>query len=107
MLDPARLGHSLTVFVGVKLLHLNTRIAQGFVEAVRRIPEVIECYNVSGQNDYLLKVHAPSMAHYREFVLDTLGGLEGVGGIESTFVMEEVKEHQGVYIPPAAMKQRL
>ena len=50
------------------------------------------------RNDYLLKVYIPSMAHYREFVLQTLGGIEGVGGIESTFVMQEVKENRGINI---------
>ena len=98
VLDPHHLGMRLMVFVGVKLLHLNTQLAQGFVRAVRAIPEVVECYNVSGANDYLLKVYAPSMAHYREFVLEKLGGIEGVGGIESTFVMEEVKENRGIHV---------
>ena len=98
VLDPTSLGHALCVFIGVKLNHINAAVADSFVRAVRKIPDVVECYNVSGRNDYLLKVYTPSMAHYREFVLQTLGGIEGVGGIESTFVMQEVKENRGINI---------
>jgi len=55
------------------------------------IPEVMECYNIAGKSDYLLKIHAPNMRYYREFVLEVLGRIPSVGHVESIFVMEEAK----------------
>ena len=57
-----------------------------------------ECYNTSGQYDYLLKVRARDMKEYQEFILNKLGTIESVGSIESTFVMSEVKMNYGINI---------
>ena len=62
------------------------------------IPEVTECYNISGKFDYFLKVHAPDMKYYQQFVLNVLGQFEHLGSLESVFVMEEIKLHYGVNI---------
>jgi len=59
---------------------------------------VTECYNISGHYDYLLKVHSPDMKYYQEFILNTLGQLSMLGSLESTFVMEEVKNAFGIVI---------
>ena len=63
-----------------------------------RIPEVTECYNTSGNYDYLLKVRAENMKQYQEFVLNKLGTIENLGSLESTFVMSEVKQEYGIHI---------
>jgi Lrp/AsnC family leucine-responsive transcriptional regulator len=73
-------------------------MAQQFTEAVRDIPEVTECYNISGKFDYLLKIHSPNMKYYQEFILNVLGKLPMLGSLESTFVMEEIKHQYGVVI---------
>ncbi|MCR4922317.1 MAG: Lrp/AsnC family transcriptional regulator [Bacteroidaceae bacterium] len=91
VVDPEKMGLGLLVFCKVKLKQINTAIAEAFVSRVRFIPEVIECYNISGAYDYLLKVRARDMKHYQEFVLTKLGDIDSVGAIESTFVMSEVK----------------
>ena len=57
-----------------------------------------ECYNVSGNFDYLLKVHSPNMKQYQQFLLNDLGSIESVGDIESTFVMDEVKHEYGIHL---------
>ena len=57
----------------------------------------VECYNISGNYDYLLKVHATDMRAYQSFVINTLGGIESLGSIESTFVMDEIKQSYGLY----------
>ena len=98
ILDPEKLGLGLQVFCKVKLKQINHEIADSFVRRIMRIPEVTECYNISGHYDYLLKVHSPSMKYYQEFVLNVLGQLPMLGSLESTFVMEEVKHQFGVVI---------
>ena len=98
VLDPEKLNQGLVVFCKVKLKQINHDVADVFMHRIQRIPEVTECYNTSGQYDYLLKVRAQDMRQYQEFVLNKLGTIESVGSIESTFVMSEVKQNYGINI---------
>ena len=98
VLDPDKLNQSLMVICMVKLQQINNSIAQRFTAEINKLPEVIECYNTSGNYDYMLKVRSSDMKHYQEFVLNKLGVIENVGSIESTFVMSEVKQNNGINI---------
>ena len=98
VLDPEKMGQGLLVFCKVKLQQINHEIAETFTRRIQRIPEVTECYNISGSHDYLLKVRTRDMKQYQEFILNKLGNLENVGAIESTFVMSEVKQSYGINI---------
>ena len=96
VLDPEKLGQGLLVFCKVRLKQINREIAEVFHHRVQRIPEVTECYNTSGNYDYLLKVRVQDMNDYQEFILNKLGTIESVGSIESTFVISEVKQTHGI-----------
>ncbi|MCD8302287.1 MAG: Lrp/AsnC family transcriptional regulator [Prevotellaceae bacterium] len=96
VLDAQKLNQGFVVFCNVKLRRINRDIATDFVEHVRDIPQVVECYNVSGNYDFLLKVRARDMKQYQEFLLNVLGAIESVGHIESTFVMKEEKMEYGI-----------
>ena len=98
VLNAEKCGQGLLVFCKVKLKQINHQIADAFVRRIQRIPEVTECYNTSGAYDYLLKVRAHDMKHYQEFVLNKLGEIESLASIESTFVMDEVKQTYGLNI---------
>lgn len=98
LLDPDKLGQGFTVFCSVKMKRIGKDIAEHFAAAMRDIPEVRECYNISGSYDYLLKIQVPNMKRYQEFVLDVLGQLPELGSLESTFVMDELKHEHGVHI---------
>ena len=98
VLDPEKMGQGLLVFCKVKLKQMNREIAEAFVRRIQRIPEVTECYNTSGEYDYLLKIRACDMKQYQEFVLNKLGAIESLGSLESTFVMAEVKNDHGINI---------
>ena len=98
ILDPEKLGQGLQVFCKVKLKQINHEIADSFARRIQRIPEVTECYNTSGNYDYLLKVRARDMKQYQEFVLNKLGEIEELSSIESTFVMSEVKQNYGIHL---------
>ena len=93
VLDAEKLNQGFVVFCSVKLRRLNRDIAAEFTRIIQDIPEVTECYNISGSYDYLLKIHAPNMKYYQEFILNVLGTIDSLGSLESTFVMAEVK-HQ-------------
>ena len=57
-------------------------IANDFVNRVKDIPEVAECYNISGDFDYLLKIYAPDMQYYNNFLINTLGTIDSLGSVE-------------------------
>ena len=98
VLDAGKLDRGFVVFCNVKLRRMNRDIAEEFARIVQDIPEVTECYNISGGFDYLLKIHAPDMKYYQEFILNVLGTVESLGSIESMFVMDEVKHVYGIHI---------
>jgi Transcriptional regulators len=96
VLDAEKLHRGFTVFCNVKLRRLNTQIAMDFIEKIMNIPEVTECYNTSGNFDYMLKINASDMKTYQEFLINTLGTIDSLGSIESTFVMDTVKHVYGI-----------
>ena len=96
VLDAEKLNQGFIVFCSVKLSKLNRDIAAEFTKIVQDIPEVTECYNISGSYDYLLKIHAPNMKYYQDFILNVLGSIDSLGSLTSTFVMDEVKHNYGI-----------
>jgi len=98
VLDAEKLDRGFVVFCSVKMRRIGREIAEDFARVVRSIPEVTECYNISGSYDYLLKIHAPNMKYYQEFVLNILGNIDHLGSLESTFVMDEIKHDFGLHI---------
>ena len=98
VLDADKLNQGFVVFCNVKLRRMNKDIAMEFTRIIQNIPEVTECYNISGSYDYLLKIHAPNMKYYQEFIINVLGTIHSLGSLESMFVMDEVKHDYGLHI---------
>ena len=98
ILDAAKLNKGFAVFCSVKLRRLNSEMALDFCRMIKDIPEVTECYNISGSFDYLLRIQAPDMKYYQQFLLNVIGRHDNISSIESTFVMEEVKHEYGVSV---------
>lgn len=98
VLDADKLNQGFVVFCNVKLRRMNKDIAMEFTRIIQNIPEVTECYNISGSYDYLLKIHAPNMKYYQEFIINVLGTINSLGSLESMFVMDEVKHDYGLHI---------
>lgn len=98
ILDANKLDRGFTVFCSVKLRQLNTEKANAFTSMVRGIPEVTECYNISGSFDYMLRIQSPDMHYYQRFLLDVLGMHDNIASLESTFVMEEIKHEYSVSV---------
>ncbi len=91
ILDPEKLNRGLMVFCNIALKEHTREIGNQFVKDILSLDEVIECYNISGDYDFLLKVLVKDMKHYQNFVLNHLGGLQNIGSAHSTFVMGEIK----------------
>ena len=98
ILDANKLNKGFAVFCSVKLRRLNSEMALDFCRMVKEIPEVTECYNISGSFDYLLRIQAPDMRYYQQFLLNVIGRHDNIASIESTFVMEEVKHEYSVSV---------
>lgn len=82
---------SFVAFCYIKMKQHTFDNATTFMEAVQRLDEVGECYNISGDYDFVMKVYVSSMKEYQQFVLRILGELDCIGGLSSSFVMGEVK----------------
>ena len=91
LLDPARLGAGLMVFVEVLLDRTTPHVFEAFKAAVQVRPEIMECHMVAGGFDYLLKTRMADMAAYRDFAGNALWQLPGVRETRTYAVMEEVK----------------
>ncbi|WP_185268200.1 Lrp/AsnC family transcriptional regulator [Halopseudomonas xiamenensis] len=91
LLDPHKLGLTLTAFVMIGMdRHTPDRFA-GFEETIRKCPEVLSCSLVTGMDaDYQLRVVVPDMDHYQQFLLGTLTRIEGVSSVRSSFVLNQV-----------------
>ena len=100
MLDPAALDRALVVFVQIRLNRTSQDIFEQFTAAALDLPEVQECYLVSGNFDYLIKARVADMNAYRDLLGETLLTLPGVQESTSYVVMEQVKESLMLPVPP-------
>ena len=91
VLDQRAVGLPVSAFVFIKLDRQRQEALERFAQTVRRWPEVLECYLMTGAQDYLLRVVVPDLDAYQHFVKQKLTRLEGIASIESSFALEQVK----------------
>ena len=96
VLDVDKLNQGFIVYCNVKLKRINRDIVNDFITQINAIPQVTECYNISGSFDYLLKIQVHDMKSYQDFVFNTLGTIESLGSVQSSFVMNEIKNNYGL-----------
>lgn len=97
LLDPEKLGYSITVWAMMSLTLHQDQPIETFRNRVMEIPEVVECYNVSGEFDFLLKVLVADIRAYESLMRETLSRIEGVRQLQSSFVLGVTK--QTTHIP--------
>ena len=98
VLNAEMLNQGFVVYCHVKMNRLSKDIATDFTERISKIPEVTECYKVSGHCEYLLAIQSPNMKYYQEFVLNVLGTIDNLASLESTFVMDTIKHEYGITV---------
>lgn len=91
LLKPEKVGKAFMVFTQIKLVQHTKSNVLKFEAEVVKLPEVLECYHVSGEYDYILKILVKDMESYREFMLTKLTSLEHIGSTQSTFIISSVK----------------
>ena len=87
IVNPTELGFDLTAFVLIEMEKQNNALQDGFERLMNRIPNVMSCYEISGDYDFLLLVHAKNMAEYHRFTRDNLTYDNNVRRFKSQFVM--------------------
>jgi DNA-binding Lrp family transcriptional regulator len=92
ILDAAKLGKKLMVICHVSLREHNKIAGSKFIKSIMAMNEVLECYSISGEFDFLLKVLTEDMETYYDFHVNKLSQVENVGHVQSTFVMGVVKQ---------------
>jgi Lrp/AsnC family leucine-responsive transcriptional regulator len=92
LVDNHKVNKSILVICHVSLKEHDKKLAEGFIGEVRMLKEVVECYNISGEFDFMLKIVSESMESYHHFFINHLGGIKGIGQTKSTFVMDVIKE---------------
>lgn len=96
IIDSDRIDRSFTVYCSVGFKQINRSLADNFREIVNSWDEVTECYNVSGDSDFMMKVSVRGMKEYQEFILHKVGTLDYISRVQSIFVMETLKQSYGV-----------
>jgi DNA-binding Lrp family transcriptional regulator len=92
LIDPVKLNKRLMVIVYVSLKQHNKKEGTKFVRAMNEMTEVLECYSISGEFDFMLKVVVEDMNAYYDFHVNRLSEMENIGNVQSVFVMGTVKE---------------
>jgi Lrp/AsnC family transcriptional regulator, leucine-responsive regulatory protein len=98
VIDQTKVGLPVSVFVSIRLERQREDAMQRFETAIRRWPEVVECYLMTGTRDYLLRVVARDLTDYERFLKQTLTRLDGVASIESSFALAQVKHSSALPI---------
>jgi DNA-binding Lrp family transcriptional regulator len=98
LLDARAVGLPVNVFMSVSLTTQVQSALQRFEKAVQQRPEVMECYLMTGDSDYLLRIVVPDLAAYERFVMD-FTRIAGIAQIRSSFALRPVK--QGTALPMA------
>jgi Lrp/AsnC family transcriptional regulator, leucine-responsive regulatory protein len=92
LLDHRKVNKRVIVLCQVSLKEHDKRTAQAFIDGATKFKEVVECYNISGDYDFMLKIVTESIESYHHFFINYLGSVKGIGQTKSTFVMDVIKD---------------
>ena len=91
LVDKGKVNKAFVVLCHVKLVQHAKDLVMQFEREVLKLKEVAECYHISGDYDYILKIHVSDMQAYRDFMVTKLTALNHIGSTQSSFVISEVK----------------
>jgi Lrp/AsnC family leucine-responsive transcriptional regulator len=91
LIDKDKVDKSFLIFCHVKLLQHSKEFLANFEHEILKLAEVSECFHVSGDYDYILKIHVTDMKAYREFMVTKLTTIKHIGSTHSIFTINELK----------------
>jgi len=89
--DPETIGLGVVAFVSLNIDREQFKHVRALEKAIRQFPEILECYTISGDFDYLLKVASADLKSLSNFLTDRLMQVPGVSGVRSMVCLEEIK----------------
>lgn len=92
LLDRTKIGKQVISYCQITLVKQKKEVADNFKKEILLLSEVMECHQVSGNYDYLLKVVVDDIAEFHEFINEKLSIVEGLSTIHSSFVLNSVKD---------------
>jgi Lrp/AsnC family transcriptional regulator, leucine-responsive regulatory protein len=105
IVDRETIGKNLLAFTIVKVKEHSKLALRGFERDAIKLPEVMECYQLTGQFDFLLKVASRDMKQYNTFLMDKLATLPNISGVETMFVLSEGKVETAYAMEMPTMKK--
>ena len=90
-IDPQKVGKDTFAFVAVSLSHYQIASIDVFIKAINKFDEVLECYHVTGENDFLLKIAVNNIQEYEKFILEKFTRIKGVNKINTSFILSTFK----------------
>ncbi|NVK52435.1 MAG: Lrp/AsnC family transcriptional regulator [Flavobacteriaceae bacterium] len=91
IINKNKVAKSFLVFCHIKLIQHTKEYVSNFEKEVLKLPEVSECFHVSGDYDYILKIYVKDMEAYRDFMITKLTAIKHIGSTHSIFTIGEVK----------------
>lgn len=91
LINRDKIEKSFLVFCHIKLIQHTKEYVTNFENEILKLSEVAECFHVSGEYDYILKVYVKDMESYRDFMITKLTAIKHIGSTHSTFTIGEVK----------------
>jgi Lrp/AsnC family leucine-responsive transcriptional regulator len=101
ILDPEMIGRGQMAFTHVQLKDHSQETLTHFESEIIKFKEVLECYHMSGNYDFILRVAVKDLKVYHDFLMNKLFGIMAVGSVQSTFVMKQAKEETAFFIEEA------
>ncbi len=98
LVDKKQVDRSFVTFCSIKLLQHTQDFVVKFEKEVTKLDEVLECYHISGDYDYLLKVIVADMDEFREFMVKKLTTISHIGSTHSAFMISEVKHTTAINV---------
>ncbi len=95
-IDRRQVGLGVLAFIRVKIDSHNEEEAELFSRQVAALPQVVACYSIAGDADFLMQVVAPDLDSYADFAMSVVRRLPGIKEMQTTFVLKEVKAFEGV-----------
>jgi Lrp/AsnC family leucine-responsive transcriptional regulator len=94
IIDQKQVGLPISAFASIKLERQREEDLDRFEAMVSHWPEVLDCYLMTGQRDYLMRVVAADLEAYERFIKDKLTRLDNIASIETSFALGQVKRSQ-------------
>ena len=96
IIDEKQLGYNVTAFARIDMSPMNHETTRGFIEVVKDIPQIVECYTITGNGCFLIKIVAKDLDDYRNFVFGKITSIPGVSNVETSMIVGVEKQTYAV-----------